>query len=137
MKKTVKLYAAKGKGDGCDPYIYDEKLIPEGCNGVRTSDGAFPSDDQMLAAQGLFELMGINFPDEAAFELEITVTGSRKIGWYPVLLQHNSEQRIFYWNGEVFKSHPYFGATTWYPDEIKSVLTEEPITPDPFKGVNK
>lgn len=129
MKKTVKLYAARA-GSG-SAYIYNEKLIPQGNRGVHTEYGGYPTSGDMVIAKGLFELMGIPFPEGATFELDITVTEPRKKGWYAVrLADKDTQKRVLYWDGDALQSG-YNAGATWRPYEV-SWVADEPI-PDPFE----
>ena len=136
MKKTVKLYAARA-GAG-NPYIYNQKLIPQGNRGVHTEDGEYPTSGDMVIAKGLFELMGVHFPEGTAFELDITITEPRKKGWYPATMNDNSK-KMLYWDGEQFKSGDGKANSTytctWNSTEYRSVA-DEPI-PDPFGGIGQ
>lgn len=128
MKKTVGLYAARAATGNA--YIYNQKLIPQGSQGVHTVDGDFPSSGSMVNAKGLFELMGIPFPEGATFELDITVTEPRKHGWYPVIWKLHNSKRLLHYDGTTFNSSTDENATSWREDEL-SWIADEPI-PDPF-----
>lgn len=135
MKKTVGLYAARACSGPA--YIYNQKLIPQGNRGVHTEDGEYPTSGDMVIAKGLFELMGVHFPEGTAFELDITITEPRKKGWYPATMNDNSK-KILYWDGEQFKSGTgSIGrlTCTWDEDECKWVA-DEPI-PNPFGGIEQ
>ena len=131
MKKTVKLYAARCTGGG--PYIYNEKLIPQGHCGVCTHDNNYPSSGDMVNAKGLFEMMGIPFPEGATLELDITVTEPRKKGWYPVTLNAGNKRILYYDGSKIVDTDSEKVQQVWSEYQFQWIA-DEPI-PDPFERV--
>ncbi len=117
MKKTIEL-TTRSEGSRVVQHLENQR-------------GEKVGDLRLAAIAETYNLPS-DLPDGTKVTLTIDIP--RQLGWYPVLMNDNS-QKILYWNGEEFRSGTgSIGRLTcsWSEDEYEWVA-DKPI-PNPFEG---